>query len=220
VALLAWSSSSGEVVAQTGPIPARIVAAAVPVARGQVFIVEDTQKSATIELTVGDDGHVLDARILDSSGDPGFDQKGISYYANWRLVPAIDTNGIPVVSTFRIGFAREIGTSGIAQIPPLDAAVLQDEPGRIVRMTCRDFLWEYDLMKQIAGKRSVNREQLLLTSFAIYIVKHEVAGDVIGRLERNRDATIHDTVDQCRTRPTEKYWTGVFEAALSARLTH
>src|SRR5690349_22824022 len=53
----------------------------------------------------------------------------------------------------------------------------------IQRMHCRDFLWEYDLMRDIAGARPIYDELLFRTAQAMYIVSEKIAGDAIRTLQ-------------------------------------
>jgi hypothetical protein len=102
-------------------------------------------------------------------------------------------------------------------VPAPDPAVVYDEAARILRMTCKDFLWEYDLMKEIAGGRLINHEQLLMTSLAMYGSKHDLPGESWPKLSQLGASAIRTSVKKCRTKPTEMFWSGVFEAALASR---
>lgn len=209
--------------AQTGSTPPRVVDAATtqqwPEVKGHFG---SSWITTIVELSVGVDTRVADVKVVESSGDAQLDQTVASYYKKWRFIPAVDEHGTPVAGTIRMQFK----IMGDQRRPPASAPAapseskVNDEVARISRMRCQDFLWEYDLMKEIAGRHSINREQLFDVSVAMFIARHQVTDSELVTIGKIREAAIRESVEKCRTAPTEKFWSDAFEPALASRLGH
>jgi TonB family protein len=202
--------------AQTGPLRTRVVVAGI---RGP-FPKQDTHMdlSVVVEIAVDADGRVTNRTIVESSGNETFDQKVLKYYSKFRFVPQLEENGAAVASTVRMRF-RRAGIGSPPAAPPLqsDEPRVFDEVARIGRMKCSDFLWEYDLLKEIAGRqRSVNQETMLTTSLAMFVVQEKMNDSELKLLNRSFDKIVRESVESCRQNPQEKYWSGVLAPALKA----
>jgi TonB family protein len=217
--------------AQTGPLEPRMVYVAMPMPTPSSN--RDDLQPVSLELAVGNDGRVMDVRLLNSSGDPQFDQKLRKYYLKFRLIPALAENGTPIDSAYRFVYRKNpdlpppspTSAANPAVAPTTVTASAQpkekvfDEVARINRMHCKDFLWEYDLMKEIAGSKPVYDERLLRTVQAMYVVQEKAAGDALVDLKMMFSRGVRAALDECRKLPDEKFFQGVFVPTFKAKLS-
>jgi len=199
--------------AQLGPIGPRIVEVAVPIAPPDPDR-PATSISAQLELDVGVDGRVASYRVTRSSGERKFDVVLIKFYRKWRLIPAVDAQGKPTTGVLRINYEQPKKGPPRSRIEsPTDVNAEKD---RVNRMTCRDFLWEYQFMRQIAGKFPVENEPPLRAAFALYLVKHPTKNrDELSRLSWAHRPAIDDSAAECTARPALKFWSEVYEPKLA-----
>jgi TonB family protein len=225
---------------QSGPMRPRMVFAKPPPIVD--FAGGEIGRAASVELAVSVEGRVTDVRILQSSGSPAFDEKVQEYFRKWRLLPGIDEGGIPIASTLRTRYvAKGIGspesagetTAGpatprqAANAAPAQEAVaapaaddrVYDEASRIVRMRCKDFVWEYDFMRAIAGNVApLTNEQMIKMSMAMFMVQENLSNEELKRLNRNYARTLRKVHDTCRGRPEDKYYAQVLAPELKSQL--
>jgi TonB family protein len=213
--------------AQTGPLEPRVVYAAMP--QPTPWSNNEDLQPISVELAVGNDGRVMDVKLLSSSGDPQFDQRVRKYYLKFRMIPALAENGMSIESVYHFVFRTKPDPSPLPTTNPAVAPItvtasaqpnekLFDEVARINRMHCKDFLWEFDLMKDIAGSKPLYDERLLRTVQAMYVVQEKVAGDAIVDFKMMFSRGVRASVDECRKRPDEKFFQGVFVPTLKAKL--
>jgi TonB family protein len=187
-----------------------------------------------LNMAISADGRVTNVEILESSGDAKFDEKVKKYYSRFRFVPALDDNGTPTPSVFRFAYkytvdgehdpphtptrAPENPNSALVGRPAIGQSKVFDEVDRISRMRCKDFLWEYDLMKDIAGAKPVYDERILRTSLAMFIVHKSVKGDELNTINIAFSESVREAVNQCRKQPDAKYFLDVLAPALQTKL--
>jgi TonB family protein len=216
--------------AQTGPLEPRIVFVAMPTPLPKPAKNESLR--VPVNLDIGADGRATKVELLGTSGNDKFDEKVRNYYARFRFIPALDDNGAPIPSTYKFIYKYQINEQDPPPAPPTlppPASATVGEPGvsnarvfdevdRVTRMHCKDFLWEYDLMKEIAGARPLYNERMLRTSLAMFIVQMNVKGDELGTLNNAFSSGVREAVDECRKRPDAKYFLDVLSPALKTRL--
>jgi hypothetical protein len=230
-------------VAQTGPAHPRIVDSAVPLdgprpAPGEMGEVEVT-------LTLDADGRVMQVEIRRPFGDARFVDEVREYYGRLRFIPALDARGTPIASSieskyvvkedpflpraiFPMGattFApeatsrrRDFGSSSGASAPP----GAYDEAERVKRMTCRDFLWEYDLMKETVatnGGQVPEYERPMSVAQWLYSYKYQLVGKRLQWLLTNHPRVIDASVAKCRVNLSGKYWADVVEPTIKSMLS-
>lgn len=224
--LLAFLPQAG---AQTGPSGPRLMMAALksspPSGQGKEL------QPVSLILSVGNDGRVQSVALENSSGDARFDRRLSEYYQKVRFIPALDDAGTPIESTYRFRFKTQsppsrtvigipnpsdVSTTATSSGPSNDKVF--DEVARVRRMRCRDFLWEYDLMRDIAGARPVYDELLFRTVQAMYIVSERLTGDAVRDLQMQFTRGVHEAAEQCHERPDGRFYDDVFVPTLRAKL--
>jgi TonB family protein len=232
VGLLVLAGSASAAYAQTGPMKPRMVVAAMPMPIPKPTT--DVSTRVPLNLEVAADGRVTKVTLLDSSGDAQFDEKVRKYYSKFRFIPALDENGTPTPDVFEFVYRYSINEKDDPPLPPTRAppdpnsatvsksgvstAKVFDEVDRIKRMRCKDFLWEYDLMKSIAGAKPLYNEHMLRTSLAMFIVHKSVKSDELNALSIVFSESVRDAVNQCRKQPDAKYFLDALAPALENRL--
>jgi len=189
-----------------------------------------------LELSIDEHGKVTAVNEVAPSDDADFNERVRKYYLKIRFVPALADDGTPVAGTYKFVFKS---TNGDKPDPGAPAPRLPDQPsstsgtasgiadtkvfdevGRINRMHCKDFAWEYDLLKDIAGAKPVYDERMLKTVRAMYMVQQKVTAEQLSALNAQFSRVIRDTLDECRRRPEEPYFQSVFVPAMKTRLAH
>lgn len=209
---------AGAAFAQTGPSPVRVVVSA---AGSKTLNATEKLASHAVlaKLSVDAQGRVTEVQLVEQSGSTRFDAEASKYFSGLRFIPRIDANGTPVAGTFSLGLkynppSPEKPKSGA---PPEEQ--VYDEAARIARMKCKDFLWEYGLMREIAGSnlRPLN-EEMFRTAMAKYLSTRKVGDKQVASLSAAFSNVVRDTAKECRTRESAAYFSEVLAPALDARL--
>jgi hypothetical protein len=211
IALIALSLAASTAAAQTGPSEPRLV-------RGSLY--QDAQLSrhgddrrVRLELSVTADGNVSGVRRLETSGVPSLDRLATDYVSKIHLVPALDAHGAPVAGIL------EVLVDGYGPyLPGPGRDRYGKELERIDRMRCQDFVWEYEVMRQIMGDGSMARERLMRTSLQMFADRNRLKSAVRFQLEANLDITARASAVQCYQRPEDAYWQGVFVPMVHAQM--
>lgn len=215
--------------AQTGPTGPRLMAAALksspPAAPDQEL------QPVRVTLSVGNDGRVRAVDLENTSGDAKFDDRLRKYYQKSRLIPALSETGVPIESAYRFIFKNHNTpyrtVTGIPNPSDVTATATTsgpsnekvfDEVARVRRMRCSDFLWEYDLMREIAGARPIYDELLFRTAQAMYMVSEQVTGDAVRDLQMTFTRGVRAAADECRKRPNDAFYDAVFVPTLRAKI--
>jgi TonB family protein len=212
--------------AQSGPMSARMVFAKPPplfeYSRG------DSGRRTTVVLDIDAAGKVTNVQVVNPSDSPDYDKKVQKYYSQWRFLPALDQQGTPIASHLKVVYVTgdadspdTLGQTTATTAPVTDSkdTRIYDEASRIMRMRCKDFLWEHDFMRDIAGAKSrLTNEQMVKTSMAIFMVQANVTAEEFKKLDRNYSRTLREAAGTCRNRPDDKYYEQVLAPALKSQL--
>jgi TonB family protein len=231
--VLCGSGVASDALAQTGPLEPRMVLVALPY---PLPVSKIDGARVVLELSVDERGKVTEVDEVAPSDDADFNERVRKYYSKVRFVPALTDDGTPVASTFKFIFKSTNGDKPNAGTP---APRLPDQPAnttgtasgvantkvfdeveRINRMHCKDFAWEYDLLKDIAGARPVYDERMLKTVRVMYMVQQKITAEQLSALNSQFSRAIRDTLDECRRSPDETYFQSVFVPAMKTRLAH
>jgi hypothetical protein len=190
--------------AQTGPSDARILFSTLHASN----MPENTmQHYAVAEFTVSPDGHLVDGHIVESSGDENYDQQSLRQLgSSMKGRPAIGADGA-VLATGTIRFAygdtdKRVTSNApppITKPVPSEGEVLAAEGARIMRMKCKDFLWEYDLLKSL--KASLSQEQMPRTAMAVYLASKHLPNPQMNAVLKAGRKGIPMSAEACRQKP-------------------
>lgn len=200
--------------AQTGPSDPQVIASAstakINVANRKLA----GQLVATVK--VGVDGKVKDVLVTENTTESAFEPMIVKVMQSARFRPAIDAAGTPVEAS--IEMKVELRNSTGAEPKPVpakaDPQLTDKEKARIRRMTCRDFIWEWDILREEAND-GVYTEFMPRIAISSYAQARSEAGDVVdAKVWPVSKKALKQTVDQCRDSPTAPFFDGVFKSVM------
>src|SRR5690348_16364582 len=124
--------------------------------------------SVPVDVYVSADGTVQNLVVTESSGNIESDSVAANFMRQRRFLPAVNARGEPIAGTVKVTvnmFKR--GSKKVARvtIKPPPFAVEKD---RLQRMTCADFLWEVERMRDGANVRDAAYETTPYMSALLY----------------------------------------------------
>jgi TonB family protein len=189
-----------------------------------------------VDLQVDATGRVTDVVILKTSGSADYDERVQKYYRKWRLIPAISAEGVPTASHLRMAHslrgmsvAEDWDKTTLTHTPdsdapksapePVDPRVF-DEPGRVMRMHCKDFLWEYDLLRKTSGAAApFGMEMMVQTSLLEALKRTGVATRAdLDTLISKANKLLRDAGGSCKARPDDMFVEQALVPAVKAAL--
>jgi TonB family protein len=222
LAMLVALLVSSPLFAQTGPLEARLIQSAKSSPFSDPFpelhrqLNRQDNVAIVIELTVGTDGRVSDARVLESSGNKRVDETVRKYYLKNRFVPALDEAGTPIVSTVTGKYLQQSSRPDPASSGPSQTR-LDNEVQRVERMKCKDFVWEYNFMREAAYQQRLTfGEELFQTALGMFISRERVLDAQIAVLSRSVVPAMDASAQACRSKPDEVFFSSVFSPTLKA----
>jgi hypothetical protein len=205
--------------AQTGPSDPQIIAGA-PTAK----IAIGSRKLAghlIATLRVGADGRVGEVLVTENSTEAVFEPMLVKVLQSAKFRPAIDAAGSPVDSS--IEMKVELRTSTGAEPKPApakpDPQLTDKEKARLRKMSCKDFLWEWDILREAAGD-GVYTEFMPRIAVSLYAQERSQAGDVVdSKVWPVAKKVLKETVEQCRDNTVQPFWQGTFKPVMDAAVS-
>ena len=212
IALLA-SALGVPVNAQTGPSDARVL--------NSTFRAPDMPDNnsmegyAVAEFSVSPEGRLIDGRIIESSGDAAYDERAMRRLASsLNARPEISADGaVLATGTIRLAHGNKRKRTSSGALPPpakprlSESEFLAAEGARILRMKCKDFLWEYDLMKAV--KARVDEEQMPRIAMAVYLSSRQLPTSQINDVFAAGKKGFPQSAEACRLKPDAMFMNDV-----------
>jgi hypothetical protein len=204
----------GGAFAQTGPSDPQVIAGA-PTAK----ITVGSRKLAgqvVATVRVGADGRVGDVLVTENTAEASFEPMLVKVLQSARFRPAIDAAGKAVESS--IEMKVELRTSTGVEPKPVaakpDPQLTDKEKARIRKMACKDFLWEWDILRDHAGD-AVYTEFMPRIAVSMYAQARSEAGDVVdAKVWPASKKGLKETVDRCRDNPDQLFWQDAFKPVM------
>jgi len=201
-------------IAQTGPSDPQVIASA-----NTARITVGNRKLAgqlVATVRVDAEGKVKDVLVTENTTESAFEPMLVKVLNSARFRPAIDAAGAPVEAS--IEMKVELRSSTAEQPKPVaakpDPQLTDKEKARIRKMTCKDFIWEWDLLRDAAGD-SVYTEFMPRIAISTYAQVRSEAGDVVdAKVWPVSKKGLKQTVDQCRDNPQAPFFDGVFKSVM------
>jgi Gram-negative bacterial TonB protein C-terminal len=171
-----------------------------------------------VDVYVGAAGEVQNVVVTQSSGDIEADGAAASFVRDRKFLPGVDVNGQPVDAVLKVNvnmFKR--GAKKVVRVtakPPPYAL----EKDRVQRMTCADFLWEVERMREGANIKDTSNEITPYMSALLYKEKRNVPIEVEAKFWDLWPDTLDKVVDRCEKQQTRLYFTEVLMPALDGTL--
>lgn len=201
-------------IAQTGPADPQVIASASTAkinVGGRKLV---GQLVATVK--VGVDGKVKDVLVTENTTESAFEPMLVKVLQSAKFRPAIDAAGAPVEASTEMKV--ELRTSTGAEPKPVaaksDPQLTDREKARIRKMACKDFIWEWDILRDEAGD-GVYTEYMPRIAISAYAQARSQAGDVVdAKVWPASKKGLKETVDRCRDDPTAPFFEGVFKSVM------
>jgi len=208
-------------------LPATVLAQAGP-SDPQVISAADTAKInvgsrklaghmlATVR--VGDDGKVRDVTVTENTAEAGFEPQLIKVLQSARFRPAIDASGQPVEAQVEMNVELRPST-GAAPKPVAakpDPQLADKEKARIRKMRCRDFVWEWELIRDEA-KDAAGTEFMPRIAVSMYAAMRSEAGEYVdAKVWKAAPKALREVASKCEESPDATFWDGVFKSVMDA----
>lgn len=165
---------------------------------------------------VGDDGKVRDVLVTENTTEPAFEPQLVKVLESARFRPALDAQGNAVEAS--IEMKVELRTSTATEPKPAaakpDPQLTDKEKARIRKMLCRDFIWEWDLLRDQA-KDAVVTEFMPRIAVTMYAGLRTEAGEYVdSKVWKASAKGLRQSVDQCRENPQAPFFDGVFKSVM------
>jgi hypothetical protein len=200
--------------AQTGPSEPQVIAAA-PTAKINI----GNRKLAghlVGTVRVGDDGKVRDVLVTENTTEPSFEPQLVKVLQSARFRPAIDATGNLIEASIEMKVELRASTAGEpkpVQAKP-DPQLTDKEKARIRKMACKDFIWEWDVLREEADD-SVVTEFMPRIATIMYAAARTEAGDYVdAKVWKASAKGLREAVDQCRDQPQAPFFDGIFKSVM------
>lgn len=200
--------------AQTGPSEPQVISAAstAKISIGNRKLVGHFM--ATVR--VGADGRVQDVLVTENTADAAFEPQIVKVLQSARFRPAIDASGKPVEGSIEMNveLRSSTGTEPKPVAAKPDPELTDKEKARIRKMACKDFVWEWDLIRE-AANGSVVTEFMPRITVTMYAAVRAQAGEYVdARIWRASTKGLKNAVEQCRETPDAPFFDGVFRTVM------
>src|SRR5688572_5040798 len=198
--------------AQTGPSDARVL--------NSTFHAPDMppntmERYAVAEFSVSPEGRLIDGRIIESSGDAAYDERAVRKLgSSLKARPEISADGaVLATGTIRLAYGNKSKRIPSGAFPPpakpplSESEFLAGEGARILRMKCKDFLWEYELMKALRAR--VDEEQMPRIAMAVYLSSRQLPSSQINDVFAAGKKAFPKSAEACRQKPDAMFMNDV-----------
>jgi TonB family protein len=206
------------VTAQVGPVqPVMVQPSGTPeMSQDRPNFKEDY--SVPMDVYVNAQGQVTNVVVTQSTENVDADGAAASFMRARTFLPAVDAHGDAHDALIRVTvnmFKR--GTKKVARVtikPPPVAS----EKDRVQRMTCADFLWEVERMREQANIKDTSFEQTPYMSAMLYKDKRHVSIDVESKFWDMWTDMHEKVVNRCEKQQTRMYFTDVLMPLLDGTM--
>jgi TonB family protein len=200
--------------AQTGPSEPQVISAAstAKISVGNRKLVGHVV--ATVR--VGADGRVTDVLVTENTAEPSFEPQIVKVLQSARFRPAIDASGKLVEGSIemKVELRTSTGTAPKPVAAKPDPQLTDNEKARIRKMNCRDFIWEWDFIREEADDAVVT-EFMPRVTVTMYAGVRTEAGDYVdAKVWKASAKGLKNAVDQCRDTPDAPFFDGVFRTVM------
>ena len=200
--------------AQAGPSDPQVIARA-----STAKINVGTRKLAghvVATVRVADDGKVSEALVTENTADPAFEPQIVKVLQSARFRPAIDASGKPVEAS--IEMKVELRPSTGAEPKPVaakpDPQLTDKEKARIRRMTCADFNWEWEIIRDAADDAAAT-EFMPRIAITLYAALRTEAGEYVdAKVWKASAKALREAADRCKDSPQALFWQDTFKPVM------
>lgn len=204
----------GLVLAQAGPADPQIIVAA-PTAKVNVGARKLAgQIVATVR--VDDEGKARDVLVTELTADPGFEPQLVKVLQSARFRPAIDESGKPIEASVEVKVELRPSTGVEPKPSPAkpDPQLTEREKARIRKMTCADFNWEWEIIRDAADDAAAT-EFMPRIATTMYAAMRTEAGEYVdGKVWKAAPKAFREAADRCKDTPQAAFWQDTFKSVM------
>ncbi len=213
---LAFVLVPGLASAQAGPADPQVIVAA---STAKVNI--GTRKLAghiVATVRVDAEGRARDVQVTELTADPGLESQLVKVLQSTRFRPAIDDAGKPVESTMDVKV--ELRPSTASEPKPSaarpDPQLTENEKVRIRKMTCSDFRWEWEIIRDAADDAAAT-EFMPRIATTMYAASRTEAGEYVdSKVWKAAPKALRESADRCEDSPQAAFWQDTFKPVMDA----
>jgi TonB family protein len=168
---------------------------------------------------VGVDGRVSNVTVTQNGAEKGYDEEAVKVLQSARFRPAIDDQGRVIEGNvdMKLEFRVSAGAEPKPTAAKSDPQATENEKARIRRMRCRDFTWEYDLIRDLASHDDISTESLARLSLAMYAAERAAGGTVVdGQVWKSAAKAMRQVADSCKENPAVNYYNEALKPVVDA----
>jgi TonB family protein len=206
----------GPVFAQAGPADPQIIVGA---STAKVNV--GSRKLAgqiVANVRVDDEGRARDVQVTEITADPSFEPQLVKVLQSTRFRPAIDDAGMPIEA--RIDVKVELRPStGVEPKPSAakpDPQLTDKEKARIRKMTCADFRWEWEIIRDAADDAAAT-EFMPRIATTMYAAARTEAGEYVdAKVWKAAPKAFREAAERCEDSPQAAFWQDTFKSIMDA----
>ena len=213
---LAFVLVPGMALGQAGPADPQIIVAA-PTAKVNV----GNRKLAGHVLAtvrVDDQGKARDVQVTEVTADPTFEPSVVKVLQSARFRPAIDASGRPVEASMdvKVELRPSTGFEPKPSAAKPDPQLTEKEKARIRKMTCADFNWEWEIIRDAADDAAATEFMPRIATTMYAAVRTEAGEYVDAKVWKAAPKAFRESAERCEDTPQANFWQDTFKSVMDA----
>ena len=211
---LAFVFVPGLVLAQAGPAEPQIIVGA-PTAKVNVG---NRKLAGQVVATVRVDaeGKSREVVVNEITADPTFEPAIVKVLQSARFRPAIDADGKPVEASMdvKVELRPSTGTEPKPSAAKPDPQLTEKEKARIRRMTCADFNWEWEIIRDAADDAAATEFMPRIATTMYAALRTEAGEYVDAKVWKAAPKAFREAADRCEDTPQAVFWQDTFKSVM------
>jgi hypothetical protein len=199
--------------AQAGPSDPQVIAGA---STAKISIGSRKLAGALVAtVRVGEDGKVREVLVTENTADSAFEPMLVKVLQSAKFRPAIDAAGKPVEASveMRVELRASTGSEPKPVAAKPDAQLTDKEKARIRKMTCADFDWEWNLIRDFADDAAT--EFMPRIAVAMYAGLRTEGGEYVdAKVWKASAKGLREAADRCKDTPQALFWQDTFKPVM------
>jgi TonB family protein len=169
-------------------------------------------------VTVDDQGKPRDVLVTENTADPGFEPQIVKVLQSARFRPAIDADGKPVEASIemKVELRPSTGTEPKPSPAKPDPQLTAKEKVRIRNMTCADFNWEWDIIRDAADDGAATEFMPRIATTMYAALRTEAGEYVDAKVWKAAPKALREAADRCKSSAQAAFWQDTFKPVMDA----
>jgi hypothetical protein len=167
---------------------------------------------------VDDEGKARDVLVTENTADPGFEPQLVKVLQTARFRPAIDASGKPVEASVEVKVELRPSTGAEPKPSPAkpDPQLTEREKARIRKMSCADFNWEWDIIRDVADDAAATEFMPRIATTMYAALRTEAGEYVDAKVWKAAPKAFREAADRCKDAPQAVFWQDTFKSVMDA----